>query len=81
MLNLFEAAGEKSSSNHRFKFWKTENRPVLPESDLLYNQKLNSIHWNPVTADFVKEPSHWNQSSAIDYMTKDKGLLDSVFLE
>ena len=81
MLNLFEAEGKKSSSNHRFKFWKTENQSVLLDSELLFNQKLNYLHWNPVTAGFVNEPSYWKYISVIDYMTKDKGLLDLVFLE
>jgi hypothetical protein len=84
MLNLFEAEGKKSSSNQRFKFWSRKqsdgkNHPVLPDSDLLFNQKLNYLHWNPVTAGFVNEPWHWKYSSAIDYMTKDNGLLDLVF--
>ena len=81
MLNLFEAEGKKSGSSHRFKFWQHENHPVLLDSDLLFNQKINYLHWNPVTAGFENEPWHWKYSSAIDYMTKDKGLLDLVFLE
>jgi len=48
MLNLFEAEGKKSSSNQRFKFWSRKqsdgkNHPVLLDSDLLYNQKLNYL--------------------------------------
>ena len=81
MLNLFKGEGKKSSSNQRFKFWQHENHPVLLDSDLLFNQKFNYLHWSPVTAGFVNEPWHWKYNSAIDYMTKDKGLLDLVFLE
>ena len=39
------------------------------------------MHWNPVTTGFLNELWHWKYSSAIDYMTKDKGLLNLVFLE
>ena len=81
MLNLFEVEGKKSSSNQRIKFWQHENHPVLLDSDLLFNQKLNYLHWIPVAAGFVNEPWHWKYSSAIDYMTNDKGLLGLVFLE
>lgn len=81
MLNIFEAAGKKSSSNFRFKFWEHENHPVLLDSALIFNQKLNYLHWNPVTAGFVNEPWHWKYSSATDYFTKGKGLLDLIILE
>lgn len=81
MLNLFEAEGKKSSSNQCFKFWEHENHPVLLDSDILYNQKLNYLHWNPVTAGFVTEPCHWIYSSATDYFTDKKGLLDIIILD
>ena len=50
MLNIFEAEGKKSSSNFRFKFWELENHPILLDSALVYNQRLNYLHWNSVTA-------------------------------
>ena len=59
MLNIFETAGKKSSSNFRFKFWEHENHPVMLDSELLFNQKLNYLHWNPVTTGFLPEPWHW----------------------
>jgi hypothetical protein len=81
LLNLFEAEGKKSSSNFRFKFWEHENHPIQLDSDVIFNQKINYLHWNPVTAAFVTEPWHWRYSSAIDYMMGQKGLLDIVMLE
>jgi len=39
----------------------------------MYNQRLNYLHWNPVTADFVAEPWHWIYSSATDYFSEKKG--------
>ncbi|MEO6719497.1 MAG: transposase [Ferruginibacter sp.] len=56
LLHTFEEEGKKSSSNFHFKFWEHENHPVLLDSIFLYNQKLNYLHWNPVTAGFVTEP-------------------------
>ncbi len=81
MLNLLEAEGKKSSSNYRFKLWQHENHPILLDSDVMFNQRLNYLHWNPVTAGFVSEPWHWKYSSAVDYMTDQKGLLDLVMLD
>lgn len=81
MLSIFEAEGKKSSSNFRFKFWEHENHPILLENAIVYNQKLNYLHWNPVTAGFVIEPWHWQYSSAVDYFTNEKGLIDLMMLE
>ena len=81
MLDLFEAEGKKTSSNQRFKFWEHQNHPVLLDSNLLYNHKLNYLYCNLVTAGFINKPWHWKYSSAIDYMTNDKDLPDLVFLE
>lgn len=80
LLRVFELEGKKSSNNFRFKFLDHENHPVLLDSILIYNQRLNYIHQNPVTAGFVTEPSHWKLSSATDYFTSEKGLLDVIIL-
>jgi REP element-mobilizing transposase RayT len=81
LLHTFVTEGRKSSSNFKHKFWEHENHPVLLESTEMYNQRLNYINWNPVTAGFVAEPWHWLYSSATDYFTEKKGLLDLVILE
>jgi len=47
----------------------------------MYNQRLNYLHWNPVTAGFVAEPWHWIYSSATDYFSEKKGLLDLIILD
>ncbi len=81
MLNVFESEGKKSSSNFRYKFWKHENHPILLDSILVYNQRINYLHWNAVTAGFITEPWHWKLSSATDYFTAEKGMLDLTILE
>ena len=47
----------------------------------MYNQRLNYLHWNPVTAGFVDEAWHWLYGSAVDYFTGKKGLLDILILD
>ena len=47
----------------------------------MYNQRLNYLHWNPVTAGFVEEPWHWLYSSAADYLIEKKGLLEILILD
>jgi putative transposase len=80
VLNLFETAGKRAAAISGLSFWEHENHPVILDSDIVFNQKINYLHWNPVTAGFVTEPWYWKYSSAVDYMTKEKGLLDLVVL-
>ena len=81
LLQCFEAEGKKSSSNFKYKFWEHENHPPLLNTTQMYNQKLHYIHKNPVTAGLVNEGWYWLWSSAIDYHTDKKGLLDVVILD
>ena len=53
----------------------------LLESTAMYNQRLNYLHWNPVVIGFVNEPLHWLYSSAVDYFTERKGLLQIDILD
>ena len=76
ILDLFEKHGKANSSNHRFQVWQHENHPFLLDSEFLYNQKLNYLHYNPVVAGFVAEPSHWLFSSANEYFNSFNGLLE-----
>ena len=54
---------------------------MLLDSTEIYNQHLNYLHWNPVTAGFVAEPLHWIYNSSTDYFTDKKGLLDIIILD
>jgi REP element-mobilizing transposase RayT len=81
LLDIFEVEAKKSSGNFRFQFWQHENHPVLLDSAILFDEKFNYVHWNPVSAGLVDEPWHWRNSSAVDYMTGQKGLLEIRRLE
>ncbi len=81
MLDVMEKHGKQSSSNHRFQCWQHENQPFLLDSSLLYTQRLNYLHYNPVTAGFVIEPYHWQYSSANEYFNDMAGLLPLIILK
>ena len=81
LLNIFEEAAIKGKTKTRFKFWEYENHPILLDSTEMYNQRLNYLHNNPVTAGYVSEPAHWVYSSAGDYYLNNKGLLDIIVLD
>ena len=47
----------------------------------IYNQRLNYLHWNLVTAGHVTKPWNCLYNSAIDYFTVNKRLLNLVILD
>lgn len=80
MLDLMYCAGTKKSNNKDFQFWLQHNHPVELNTNFMMDQRLGYIHYNPVKAGFVNDPSAWLYSSARDYRNNEKGLLDLVFL-
>jgi len=75
MMSLFENAGQKNSNNTKYQFWQQHNHPIVLNNPVIFEQKLNYIHNNPIKAGFVEFPEHYPYSSAKDY-AEDKGLID-----
>ena len=80
MLSIFNFTGRNNSNNKEFQFWKQDYHPVELNSAEKLRQRLDYLHGNPVKSGLVWEPWHYKYSSAIDYCTNEKGLLDIVFL-
>ena len=81
MMQRFTLAGKANSNNDNFQFWQRDNHPLLLLNPVIAHQKLDYIHYNPVTAGFVEVPEHYLYSSARDHYTSQKGLLDIIILE
>ena len=77
MLNRFEYAGLNDKRIKNFRFWQEGNNHQQIFLVDYFDQKLNYIHNNPVTAEIVNRPEDYSYSSAIDY-AGGKGLLDVV---
>lgn len=77
---MFERAGKRNTNNKKFQFWQQHNQPVELSSTFLMEQKLNYLHQKPVDAGFVREPTDYVYSSAIDY-AGGKGMVEVVFIE
>ena len=75
MLQIFSEAGKANRNNKNHQFWKQDNHPMLLATDKFIAQKLSYLHENPVRAGFVREPWHWQYSSAIDYDKNKKRLI------
>ncbi len=81
MLNLFSFAGKQNNSNKDFQFWKQDYHPITLDTGEKLRQRLNYLHENPVRSGLVWEPWHYRYSSAIDYLTTEKGMLTIQQLE
>lgn len=76
LLWLFEKEGAYNSNNVNHQFWQQNNRPIELWNHKLAKEKLEYIHMNPVKAGIVEQAYHFRYSSAIDYETGRKGLLE-----
>ncbi len=80
MMWMFERAGKRNPNNEHYQFWQQNNKPIELSNPEMTRQKLNYLHENPVEAGFVENPWEYLYSSARDYQTETKGLLDVMFL-
>ena len=79
-MHSFGYHGEHNMRNDVFQFWQQGNHAIHARSPAFCEQKLAYIHNNPVRAGFVDEPWQYRYSSARDYMTGRKGLVDVELL-
>ena len=80
MLWMFNRAGQRNSNNKNFQFWQQDSHPFELYGKDMLQQKLLYLHDNPVRAGLVYETWHYKYSSATDYCTTTKGLLDLQLL-
>jgi ABC-type transporter lipoprotein component MlaA len=74
MLWMMERAGKKNSNNTNFQFWQQHNQPLEVKDHKMFNNCLEYIHMNPVSAGFVSRAEDWIYSSASGY-SENSGLL------
>jgi REP element-mobilizing transposase RayT len=74
LLRAFMESAQKIKRNRTYKVWRDGNHPILLDSVVVLQQRLDNVHNNPVDALIVSEASHYIYSSAIDY-SGGKGLL------
>lgn len=79
LLHLFKYFNrDKKRSN--FKFWIHGNHYIELLGDKMVRQKLDYLHWNPVKAAIVDEPSDYVYSSARNYLLKE-GIINVELLD
>jgi putative transposase len=80
MLKRMYQAGKYNSNNKDFQFWQQDSHPIELNSQEIIFQKLDYIHFNPVTAGFVDSPEAWIHSSARDYAGVSRSLIELTYL-
>ena len=81
MLQLMEEAGKENSTHNEFQLWQPENHPIELYTPEVASQKLDYLHYNPVKAGFTDLPENYLFSSARDYYTNRKGLIEVKLLD
>jgi putative transposase len=81
MLDLFRKYGAETGKHHQYKFWQGEFHPIELNTNEMMDERMQYIHYNPVEAGIVYEPESYRYSSAIDYGTMRKGLLEIEYIE
>ncbi len=66
-LKKFSYAAQRTERGVNFKFWKDGFHPVLLDNFEKVEQRLNYIHYNPVSARFVYHERDWVNSSYAAY--------------
>lgn len=81
MLSLFKYVGSQNKNNTEYQFWKQDYHPIELSTNEKVDQRLDYLHNNPVESGLVWEAWGYKYSSAIDYMTNQKGLLELSFIK
>ena len=76
LLEQMLRAGSRNSKKQTYQLWRNDNHPIELYSQNVIIQKLEYIHNNPVESGIVESPQQYIYSSAKEYYTDKKGLLD-----
>ena len=67
LLNKFGFAASRIKRGKNFKIWKDGFHPVILDTPIKIEQRINYIHNNPFESQLVREPREWVNSSCMEY--------------
>lgn len=76
ILKKFELAKKDYKITSKHQVWQEGFHPKEISTEKELWQKIKYIHMNPVRKGLVEKPEDWKYSSARDYLTDEKGLID-----
>ena len=80
ILKTFRDSKPEYKITSRHQVWQESFHPQEITSYEMLKQKIEYIHYNPVRKKLVSKSEDWKFSSAVDYYTDRKGLLDIIRL-
>jgi len=75
-LELLETRARSVGLGQESKVWEDGAHPKRIESDAMFWQKIEYVHNNPVRKGFVARAEDWRWSSARNYGTDNKGVME-----
>ena len=81
LLHIFTYFASVNPNNRNYQIWQQDNHPIALWTLPVIWQKLDYIHLNPVRAHIVSDATHYIYSSASDYYTGKKSLLEIDLME
>ena len=75
-LNVLQVETSRQLNGDRKQFWQTRYYDFNVLTHDKFDEKLNYIHQNPVTAGLVETPEAWPWSSARHYLTGEEGRIE-----
>jgi len=76
LLNQLSFYKKKYKTKSQHQIWQEGLHPELIQSDQMYTQKAEYIHFNPVQRVYVDQPEHWKYSSARNYILGDDSIIE-----
>jgi len=73
--------GHFEIGNNEHHVWQEGMHPIELFTNKFLDQKMDYIHMNPVVSGIVEEPEDYLLSSARDYRTNKKGLVEICYIQ
>jgi putative transposase len=81
LLDKFSFEAKRTGRAKDYKVWTDDNHAInLGIENIDMMEKINYIHNNPVVAGIVKNPEEYIYSSAFEYSSRGKGLVNVIVL-
>jgi REP element-mobilizing transposase RayT len=81
LLKMFADEAAQTKRGKYYKVWQDGNHPVLLDTNLMVERRLDYLHSNPVEHGHVAVETDYYYSSARDYAGNGDGLLNLEMLE
>ena len=76
LLNQLAFYKKRYKTESAFQVWQEGFHPEINLNEEMLVQKIEYIHYNPVTRGYVDLPEHWRYSSARNFFSEDHSVIE-----